>query len=453
MTKKIKDFYTILCLYFFVVPFAQGQSLINHQIVTKNEIIIVDRTVIDDDATSPVAFGKHEFFKALSETGAGIALREELPSENHEMFLVLGALKDSVVNNLLKDNANILEAPAESVFYERVNVNNSTALVIGGSDDIGIMYALNEMSEQIKDKGLSALAKLQNTLEFPENKVRGLDRFIKDENDNEWFFSEDFWQYYVQQLAKNRFNRLTLITGYNDGKKEDFMIPVYPYFFQVPGFQKTTLKKDLNKTPKNYLNQLRRIGEISHNYGLEFVFGIWGHGRSESLIDGLPKSDKEYTQYCKKGMQELLKRVPEIDGIQLRVNYESGVGGFGNTADEFWKEIIYAVAKVNGDRNGNLFLDIRAKGLTNKIRKWATETKIDFSVTSKYTWEGVGLPYHPLQMRKAELALINNFDKRQRFGYADFLNDSRNFDFIYRLWGIGTKRMFTWADSDYVKRF
>ena len=231
------------------------------------------------------------------------------------------------------------------------------------------------------------------------------------------------------------------------------MIPVYPYFFQVPGFQKTKIRKDLQKSPENYLNQLRRIGEISHNYGLEFVFGIWGHGRSETLIEGLPKEDKEYTQYCSKGMQELLKSVPEIDGIQLRVNYESGVGGFGNTADEFWKEIIYAVGKANSNRNGNLFLDIRAKGLTNKIRKWASETNIDFSVTSKYTWEGTGLPYHPLQMRKAELDLIHNFDKRQRYGYADFLYDSRNFDFIYRLWGIGTKRMFTWADPDYAKRF
>jgi hypothetical protein len=315
------------------------------------------------------------------------------------------------------------------------------------------MYALNELSDQIKDKGLSALEILQDTLESPENKVRGLDRFIKDENDDEWFFSEDFWQYYIQQLAKNRFNRLTLITGYNDGKKEDFLIPVYPYFFQVPGFQKTKIKKNLKKSPKDYLSQLRRIGEISHNYGLEFVFGIWGHGRSEGLIEGLPKSDDEYTQYCSKGMQELLKRVPEIDGIQLRVNYESGVGGFGNTADEFWKEIIHAVAKGGADRKEKLFLDIRAKGLTNKIRKWASETNIDFSVTSKYTWEGTGLPYHPLQMRKAELDLINNFDKRQRYGYADFLNDARNFDFIYRLWGIGTSRIFTWADPDYTKRF
>jgi hypothetical protein len=435
------------------MPFVYGQSLNDIQNITDNDIVIVDRTGVSNNVHSPLSFGKREFFNALNEAGLGYSVREKLGNISNELIIVLGSSKDSLVNNLLRENTDILKASAESVFYKRVNVNNSTALVIGGSDAIGMMYALNEMSEQIKDKGLTALMNQESTFESPENKVRGLDRFIKDENDDDWFFSEDFWQYYVQQLAKNRFNRLTLITGYNDGKNEDFMIPVYPYFFQVPGFENITLKKNLKNTPEAYTNQLKRIGEISHNYGLEFVFGIWGHGRSESLIDGLPKDDKAYTQYCSKGMQELLRKVPEIDGIQLRVNYESGVGGFGNTADEFWKEIIYAVAKANDDRNGNLFLDIRAKGLTPKIRKWATETEIDFSVTSKYTWEGVGLPYHPLQMRNAELDLINNFDKRQRYGYADFLNESRNFDFIYRLWGVGTKRMFTWADPDYAKRF
>ncbi|TBN03697.1 hypothetical protein EYD45_09270 [Hyunsoonleella flava] len=453
MIKKLKVICYFLILSIFVANFAYSQPLNQNKSVIKSEILIIDRTAGSNTTDMPVDFGKREFFKALREAGLRISVLSELDEVSHESFVIIGTLNDSLISNLLKDNTNILNASAESVFYEKVDVNKYTALIIGGSDSKGLMYALTEMSEQIKDKGLSVLEKLQSTLESPENKVRGLDRFIKDENDDNWFFSEEFWQYYIQQLAKNRFNRLTLITGYNDGKKEDFMIPVYPYFFQVPGFQKTKIKKNLKKSPQDYLSQLRRIGEISHDYGLEFVFGIWGHGRSEGLVEGLAKSDIEYTQYCSKGMQELLKRVPEIDGIQLRVNYESGIGGFGNTADEFWKEIIYAIGKANSNRNGNLFLDIRAKGLTPKIRKWATETEIDFSVTSKYTWEGVGLPYHPLQMRKAELDLINNFDKRQRYGYADFLNESRNFDFIYRLWGIGTKRMFTWADPDYAKRF
>ncbi|GAA4950615.1 hypothetical protein GCM10023314_24890 [Algibacter agarivorans] len=453
MTKGFKAFYYSLSLYLFAIPFVYGQTLSHEQLVTNNEIIIIDRTVGSNDANNPIAFGKNEFFNALKATEVNISKTEVWSGLSSKVFLVLGSIQDSLVKSLLADKLNSLNDKPESVFYQWVDVDTSKALVIGGTDFKGTMYAFNEISEQIKDKGLSALINLKNTLEFPDNKVRGLDRFIKDENDDEWFFSEEFWQYYIQQLAKNRFNRLTLITGYNDGKNEDFMIPVYPYFFQVPGFENITLKKKLTKTPETYTNQLRRIGKISHNYGLEFVFGIWGHGRSESLIDGLPENANQYTEYCSKGMRELLKRVPEIDGIQLRVNYESGVGGFGNTADEFWKEIIYAVAKAHEDRNGQLFLDIRAKGLTHKIREWVTKTKINYSVTSKYTWEGVGLPYHPLQMRKGELDLINNVDKRQRYGYADFLNESRNFDFIYRLWGIGTTRIFTWADPDYVKRF
>lgn len=453
MAKVINNFYYLLSVFLLLISFTHSQSLDSYPLGVNNKIVIVDRTDTSKNANKPIAFGKREFFNALTESGIDFSVREEFGNVSDELLIVIGLPKDNLIKNLLGENSNIIKAPSETVFYKRVNFNNKTTLVVGGSDSIGLMYALNELSDQIKDKGLSALENLQDTLESPENKVRGLDRFIKDDNDDAWFFSEEFWQYYIKQLAKNRFNRLTLITGYNDGKKEDFMIPVYPYFFQVPGFQNIKIKKDLNKTPANYLKQLRRIGEISHHYGLEFVFGIWGHGRSESLIDGLPETVNEYTEYCSKGMRELLKRVPEIDGIQLRVNYESGVGGFGNTADEFWKEIIYAVAKAHEDRNGQLFLDVRAKGLTPKIREWVAKTKINFSITSKYTWEGTGLPYQPLQMRKAELDLINNFDKRQRYGYADFLDDSRSFDFIYRLWGIGTNRIFTWADPDYTKRF
>ncbi|WP_248722395.1 hypothetical protein [Seonamhaeicola sp. ML3] len=453
MLNKNKVFYTLLHSCFFVIAFTWGQEPNQNLLFTNNEITVIDRTNTSDGDINAVAFGKREFFKALRKTGVQISNIKNWSHLTNRKLLVLGSSQDSLVKHLLGNKLNRLKGKAEGVFYQQANLNSNTAIVIGGTDAKGTMYALYEMAEKVYDKGISALANLENNMEFPDNKVRGIDRFIKDENDDQWFFSQEFWEYYISQLARNRFNRLTLITGYNDGKSEDFMIPVYPYFFQVPGFKKTTIKKDLNKTPEAYTNQLKRIGKMCSDYGVEFVFGIWGHGRSNSLIDGLPEDAQEYTRYCSTGIYELLKRVPEIDGIQLRVNYESGIGGFGNTADQFWKEIISAIAKAKEDEGRDLFLDIRAKGLTSKIRDWASKTSIDFSVTSKYTWEGMGLPYHPLQMRKGELDLIDNEDKRQRYGYADFLSESRDFDFIYRLWGIGTSRIFTWADPDYARRF
>ena len=442
-----------LLISVFLVLSLSAQELNKDALIAGNTITIVDRTGLSNDEQHPVAFGKREFFKAIESAGGLIESVHHYTQTNQKVSLIIGALDNIVVRRLVSDEADIASNKPEGVFYQWRKRGNGMALVVGGTDSKGLMYALNELSQQINDKGLVALTGIKNTIEFPDNPIRGLDKFITDENDDSWFFSEEYWQYYIGQLAKNRFNRLSLITGYNDGKNEDFMIPVYPYLIKVPGFENIKLNKYLVKTPKEYLAQLRRIGQICHDYGLEFVFGIWGHGRSKDLVLELPQDPEQFTTYCSNGMRELLRRVPEIDGIQLRVNYESGVGGFGKTAENFWKEIITAIGDSYKERKGNLFLDLRAKGLTVKMREWVLETGINLNVTSKYTWEGVGLPYHPTEMRKGELTMLDNIDKRQRYGYADFLKNSRDFDFIYRLWGVGTIRMFTWADPDYVKRF
>ncbi len=445
-----------MAFLFTFICHAVTQSAEHTNNFPKPTINILDRTNISNNLKHPVAFSKIKFYKSLR--NSDVKLKEIQAPEKLDIHkninLIIGTLKDSIIKSLFIKNRSLnYRLGPESVVYLKIETENRPILVITGSDSRGLQYALNELSQRIDSYGLRALYDLESYVESPENTVRGVDRFIKDVHDNSWFFSGDFWNHYLNMLAINRFNRLTLITGYNDGKSEDFMIPVYPYLFQVPGFNQTELKRTTEKSPAEYLRQLKHIGKLCKNYGIEFVFGIWGHGRHEKLVGGLPKDSELYTQYCAAGIRKLLREVPEIDGIQLRVNYESGVGGFGETADFFWKEIIMALGDSNKERNGKLFLDIRAKGLTKKISKWASQTGINFSVTSKYSWEGMGLPYHPTQMRKGELALLDNIDKRQRYGYANFLNESRNFDFIYRLWGIGTLRLFTWADPDYAKRF
>jgi hypothetical protein len=449
----MRYFKLIFYILFFSLFCAKAQELNNEGLFVDNNIVIVDFTGISNQEKHPIAYAKSEFFRAVEDAGGIIESIKHYTQTQQKVYLILGTLDNYVVEKLIIDDASIISNKPEGIFYQWRKTEKGLALIVGGTDAIGFMYALTELAQQIKDKGLSALTALKNTVEFPDNQIRGLDKFVTDENDDSWFFSEEYWRYYIKQLAENRFNRLTLITGYNDGSKEDFMMPVYPYLIKVPGFEDVKPKNSLLKSPEEYLAQLRRIGEISHNYGLEFVFGIWSHGRSNGLISGLPEDDEEFTKYCSNGMRELLRKAPEIDGIQLRVNYESGVGGFGDTADNFWKEIITTIGDINKERKGNLFLDLRAKGLTLKIREWAIDTGIEVDVTSKYTWEGVGLPYHPTEMRKAELAMLDNNDKRQRYGYADFLYKSRDFDYINRLWGIGTIRMFTWADPDYAKRF
>lgn len=430
-----------------------AQNSLDQSNLKTNQVTIVDRTGISNDAEHAIAIGKRALFGAIQNSGSTIKQINHWTQTDEPVHLILGTLQNRVLYRLVSNEPLLREGQPEGVFYLWREIDDRKVLVIGGTDEKGLMYALTEVAEQIKHGGVEILKKIKDNIEFPKNSIRGVDKFLTDENDDSWFFSEAYWKYYINQLAINRFNRFTLITGYNEGKNEDFMIPVYPYLVDVEGFEGVRPRKNLDNSPEDYLNQLRRIGELCHSHGIEFIFGMWGHGKSEELVVGLPENSDAYTQYCADGMRELLRKAPEIDGIQLRVNYESGVGGFGETAELFWKKIIMGIGDVYKERQGKLTLDLRAKGLTPKMRDWVLETGMDLNVTSKYTWEGVGLPFHPTQMRQAELSMLKNIDKRQRYGYADFLNHSRNYDFIYRLWGIGTTRIFTWADPDYVKRF
>jgi hypothetical protein len=103
----------------------------------------------------------------------------------------------------------------------------------------------------------------------------------------------------------------------------------------------------INISREEHYDMLRRIGDLCHAYGLEFVFATWQQrpwsanpdidydpADQGMLVEGLPESAEEYTDYCVRGLQAMLTDCPEIDGVQLRVNFESGVGD-RSTAEEF----------------------------------------------------------------------------------------------------------------------
>ena len=104
------------------------------------------------------------------------------------MNLILGTLDNTLIRRLVSDNADITSNKPEGVFYQWRTTPNGLALIIGGTDSKGLMYGLNELAQQIKDKGLVALINVENTIEYPANKVRGLDIYITDENHDSWFY-------------------------------------------------------------------------------------------------------------------------------------------------------------------------------------------------------------------------------------------------------------------------
>ena len=420
-------------------------------------VTVVDRTKSEPTDSTPVGHGLRRFFDVIDERGRS-ELVDHWTVTEADPFVLVGLTDDPLLDRILDADV----SDPESVIYEwqRVGENERETLLVAGTDERGLMYALLELADRIEVDGIDVLATVENTVETPDNAVRGVDRFLEDPVEDSWFYDDSFWRYYLSRLARYRFNRLVLTTGYIS----DFMSPPYPFLVDVPGYPEVELTNEGDVGRDETLAQLRRVGQLCDAYGLEFVFASWQQQPRENsqLIANLPE-EEEFIEYCGDGMYRLLTECPEIEGVQLRVNWEAGVSSgeqldydldrAEGTAESFWRGIVDAVDAADEDRDRDVHLDLRAKGLTDSLIEYAVETGLDVTVPTKFWCESTGLPYHNSRMRSEELAHLDDPNKGRRYGYADFLRDSRAYSVLYRLWSIGTNRVFVWGDPDYGRRF
>ena len=413
--------------------------------VVDDAILLVDRT----DETDPARYGRDAFVDALERGGVDVTVTNHWTAGDHPAPIVIGTATSRVVSRLLADDP-ALDCE-ESIIYRWCDIDAGTALVVAGGDGRGVMYGLLELAERVIADGATALTTVEPAVETPDNAIRGVDRFVETPVEDDWLTDPAFWTYYLDRLARDRFNRFVLVTGYDTS----FMSPPYPFLVDVPGFSDVHVGGNVDR--ETYRETIRSIGRACHRRGIEFLVGIWQQQPWTDYqgleVDGLPE-DEALDEYCAAGLETLLTVCPEIDGVQLRVNYESGVSGEGTaTAERFWHGIIDAVAAAGHERGDEPVLDLRAKGLTDGMIDHALETGLDVAVPTKFWCESTGLPYHNTVMRSGELANLDDPNRSRRYSYADLLGRPRAYDMLYRLWTIGTNRVFVWGDPDYARRF
>jgi hypothetical protein len=203
---------------------------------------------------------------------------------------------------------------------------------------------------------------------------------------------------------------------------------------------------------QRYTESLRRMIDLCHQRGLEFTVGIWDHiyrggvqgprefanRRTPGLVWGVTADN--LVPYTKAALAEFLQRFPEIDSVQFRMHWESGLRR--EEMKDFWSDI-FRIA--NSARPGMRF-DARAKGFPDELIDEAVAQKLNLRITTKYWMEQMGLPFHPLHVHPQ-----NQHDRRH--GYADLLRYPKRYDFHWRLWNGGTSRVLLWGDPEYVRRF
>lgn len=414
------------------------------------KVHIIDRRI--NKKSTAGAF--QELKQQLCNQGAETADIKFWEEEKDTFRILIGEAQSGLIEKLHAYNHISNKGCREGVLIHTCRIDdNSSILVVSGTDDRGLVYSMNELADRIRCNGLSVLEENITLEEYPENKVRGVDRYIMNHLDEEWFSSKDFWKQYLDKLVHNRFNRLTLITGFDTA----YMTPPYPFFVKVQGFEEVSVEGLSESKRLKNLEMLNYIANQCEEKGIDFSFGSWQQmpwtKNQDSVIKNMPDTLTEFTGYCSKGVKTLIEACPGMKAIQFRVNMESGLSSSTkeatNTNEDFWFRMIDAIASTGRP----IKLDIRAKGATDKMINYALKAGLDVTVPTKYWCEHAALPYHITKLRKEELNTLNNMNSGRRYSYGDLLRRPHWYDMIYRLWNYGSINLFLWGDADYCRRF
>lgn len=416
-------------------------------------------SVVTDAAPGRAArHGLEKLSAALRTRGWTVEVAGTVEAARGRQLLFAGTARagGAAASTLTAAGATLPSAP-EALAVKKLTVGGKPALVLCGADDRGLMYAALDAADRV---GWAADAA------SPFEEIRDLDEkpFVVDRslsvytmNRAHWesrFYDERYWARYFDTLAANRFNRFLIVFGYENG---GFLAPPYPYFFSTPGFAGVRMTGLAAAGQQRNLAALNRLIEQAHDRGIAVSLGIWDHIYRAGVQTGGAEWLKEYegrpvpntvagvtpenlAAYTLASLQELLARVPALDGLQFRVHEESGLTPAEMAG--FWPAVF---RQVQAARPG-LLVEARAKGLTDRIIDEALALGVNLRIETKYWMEQMGLPFHPTH--------VNPPDQRnRRHGYADLLRQPPRYPIAWRLWNGGTTRVLLWGDPDYVRRY
>ena len=318
-------------------------------------------------------------------------------------------------------------------------------ITVAGADARGLSYGLWELTRRLRDQPSTALVLPEAFGDAPINNVRSVMRqFTCEAYDKPWFYDRGMWPAYLAMLAQNRFNRLDLTFGlaYDQlgNVRDSYFLFTYPFLLDVPGYKVRVSGLNAAERDRN-LDTLRFISEQCVVHGLDFQLGLWMHGYEwpaapgVAMIEGL--SADTHAAYCRDALTLLLKKLPAVSSVGLRIHGESGVkeGSYG-----FWQEIFKGVAGAGRP----IEIDLHAKGVDDAMIGHAVATGLPVNISPKYWGEHFGLPYHQASIRDYEMPKAGQVGKGlmtlsegersfTRYGYADLLRDDRKYTVRHRI--------------------
>lgn len=391
----------------------------------------------------------------VGEATDGAALQVELTGD----AVLLGAAEDQSRG----ESFTISEAPGAEVRTVRIDA--------GG--ERGFSYGVSEIADRIEAEGVGFAVRRDESY-APAVPVRGIQRaFSSAAEDIPWFHDQQFWGEYLDHLAAQRFNRFHLTFGmqYNYGTgyesrtaTDNYLCFVYPFLLEVPGFSVRAEGVTDDERDRNF-DALAFIARETRRRGMSFQLGLWNHAydygwESKHHYPILGIGQESHAEYSAAALAIILERIPEIDGLTFRVHHEGGIHEEGH--EKFWDTVFEAASQAGRP----LQIDMHAKGVDDALREAVRKPNLSPIISGKYWAEHMGLPYHQASIRQRELqaniwghhdraslsGVTEGSRKFTRYGYADFLDEDREIDFMFRMWP-GTQKMLLWGDPAFAAGF
>lgn len=401
------------------------------------KILIITEGIIG----KPAEYGLTRLKSALVEKGLPFQESTDLAAADNSPCLVLGTVSGSEYIKELIGSARLnIPGKKESLAVKRISEGGKERLVIAGSDEVGLMYALLEITEQVKAGSSNDwFTAVKEAAESPLVPVRSMAVLLHSEDcEKEWYYSEEYWQNYFALLATNRWNKFNLIFSH----QTSYLSPLYAFHVKVEEHPEVIAIGVSEEQRERNLKMLQYISSQAKAHGVSFTLGIWQQiawegkhqgSRQESMVKGLTRQNMH--SYTYKALLKLLRAVPDIDTIQLRINHESGIDYDEQT--EFYKDSVFKAIK---DCGRPILLENRNVGLLRETIQASLDMGIPTRVSHKYWGEHMILPYHPTRIMWT-------------YSYGDWLKYPQTYQNLYQVWSLGSHRVFVWGDPEYVRRF
>ena len=392
--------------------------------------------VVPRDARAPVKNGAAALSETLRKKGLQVKVGGESVPADLEVVVR--------VSNGQRPSGRVPERP-ESYAISFSSKHHS--FYVDGSDDTGLMYGEFDLAEQIAAAATNNWEReLKPVAKSPFLEIRGVNMFltVQDvDNPDGAFWSDDYWEKYLDTMARDRYNFLD-IHGLCDAVTLTFPNG-FSYFLSLPDFREVGVGPE--RAARN-LARFRQVIQMAADRGIKVGYmnyeapppiGPWQTRRVgvDERWTQIPQEFLEGPQlikYTREAVLEFLKQLPGLWMFGFRV------GESGQPEDFYQKTYLAALAELPTTQKVYLRTWIADP---QKVREMAALTKNPIYIEPKYNGEQLGLPYQ---------ATLGGREYPPSGSYENYTDKPQNYSIIWQIRAHGTHRVFYWGSPEFARR-